>query len=98
MDEKLGKTIREAHRYGVTPVKQLTFDEAEELGLDGTLRTTGGEPHVIDECQLCGEGLEVDQFGMYASHEEVGEFWDAEKNTSVVAHAQCGLDAELPLA
>lgn len=48
------------------------------------------------ECGLCGESLEMDRHGMY--REEVGEFWDETKNTSVVAHAQCGLDAELPLA
>jgi len=48
------------------------------------------------ECELCGESLGADQYGMYA--EEVGEFWNAETQTSVVAHAQCGIDAELPMA
>jgi hypothetical protein len=65
---------------GIT--NQLSFDEAEELGLDGTLRTD-------NVCGICEEGLETD----YA--EPIGEFWDAEKNHSVVAHAQCGFDAEL---
>lgn len=41
-----------------------------------------------EECELCGEAADA----------EMGEFWDAGKDKSVVAHAQCGLDAGLPLA
>lgn len=48
------------------------------------------------ECGLCGEEFDIDEHDMYL--DEVGEFWDATKNTSVLAHAQCGIDAELPLA
>lgn len=40
------------------------------------------------ECELCGE----------PEDDEMGEFWDEKKNTSVIAHAQCGLDAHLHLA
>lgn len=40
------------------------------------------------ECELCGE----------PEDDEMGEFWDETKQTSVIAHAQCGLDAHLPLA
>lgn len=41
-----------------------------------------------DVCTLCGEDADA----------EMGEFWDEAKDTSVYAHAQCGLDAGLPLA
>ena len=30
--------------------------------------------------------------------DEAGEFWDEDKGENVLAHAQCGIDAELPLA
>lgn len=40
------------------------------------------------ECDICGEPADA----------EMGEFWDHNKDTSVVAHAQCGLDAGLELA
>lgn len=39
-------------------------------------------------CELCGEPAD----------DEMGEFWDEDTETSVYAHAQCGLDAELSLA
>ena len=48
------------------------------------------------ECGVCGESLRVDRSGMYL--EEVGEFWDEEAQTSVVAHGQCGIDAEMQMA
>lgn len=47
-------------------------------------------------CELCDELIDTDEYGHY--QEEVGEFWIEDKQTSVIAHAQCGLDAELPLA
>ena len=48
------------------------------------------------ECGLCGEEIETDEWGSYA--EEAGEFWDESKGDSVLAHAQCGLDAGMGLA
>lgn len=42
----------------------------------------------MDECELCGEAPDA----------EMGEFWDKAKDRSVYAHAQCGIDAGLPLA
>ena len=47
-------------------------------------------------CEICQEPLKVDKYEMYL--EEVGEFWDPTKNESLLAHAQCGIDAELELA
>lgn len=41
-----------------------------------------------DECELCGEDADA----------EMGIFWDRTKNEGVYAHAQCGIDADLPLA
>jgi hypothetical protein len=41
-----------------------------------------------DDCKLCGEAPDF----------EMGEFWDKIKNESVIAHAQCGIDAGLTLA
>jgi len=47
----------------------------------------------------CGELIEFDDFGMFAVEAgEVGEFWDEAAGTSWVMHAQCGIDAGLPLA
>jgi hypothetical protein len=48
------------------------------------------------ECGLCAEEIETDEWGSYA--EEAGEFWDESKGDSVLAHAQCGLDAGMELA
>lgn len=48
------------------------------------------------QCELCDELIKVDKYGNYL--EEVGEFWDESKQDSFIAHAQCGLDAGLPLA
>ncbi|WP_433242470.1 hypothetical protein [Actinomadura nitritigenes] len=50
------------------------------------------------ECGLCGEPFKLDADGFPSSEagEEVGEFGTAEG--SVVAHAQCGLDAGLAIA
>jgi hypothetical protein len=39
-------------------------------------------------CELCGEPADA----------EMGEFWDEAKDRGVIAHTQCGIDAELPLA
>lgn len=47
-------------------------------------------------CEICGEPIRTDQFGDYA--EETGEFWDEERGNSLIAHAQCGLDAGLDIA
>lgn len=50
-------------------------------------------------CGICGEPIAQDQHGWFL--EEVGEFWDesrGEGNESVVAHAYCGIDLELPIA
>jgi hypothetical protein len=46
--------------------------------------------HLInpENCELCGEPLDA----------ETGEFWDEAADDGVVAHAQCGIDAGLPLA
>lgn len=41
-----------------------------------------------DECTLCGEDADA----------EMGIFWDQANDESVYAHAQCGIDAGLPLA
>jgi hypothetical protein len=30
-------------------IRELTFDEAEELGLDGTLRSGTGNPHIVTD-------------------------------------------------
>lgn len=49
-----------------------------------------------EECGICGETIPRDKFGY--PEVEVGEFWDPKANDSVIAHAQCGLDAELELA
>jgi len=48
------------------------------------------------KCELCGEPIPTDEYGFYLV--EVGEFWDAKNHDGILAHAQCGLDAELPLA
>lgn len=50
----------------------------------------------MEECEICGEPIVVDSHGNFL--EEVGEFWDEKNDKPVLAHAQCGLDAELPLA
>jgi len=54
------------------------------------------QPEDNPKCELCGEPIPTDEFGFYLG--EVGEFWDAENHESILAHAQCGLDADLPLA
>lgn len=41
-----------------------------------------------DVCTLCGEDADA----------EMGIFWDKENDTSVYAHAQCGIDEDMPLA
>lgn len=51
------------------------------------------EERETETCEICGEGIKTDRNGFY--REEVGEFWDPEKQTSVIAHAQCGFDADL---
>lgn len=47
-------------------------------------------------CDLCGEPIKIDQYGHFK--DEVGEFWDERRDDSVIAHAQCGLDAKLEMA
>lgn len=47
-------------------------------------------------CEICGEPIKTDKHGMYL--EDVGEFWDEDQDTSVIAHAQCGIDADLEMA
>jgi hypothetical protein len=49
-----------------------------------------------NRCELCGEKFVVDKFGLYV--DEVGEFWNEKTENSVLAHAQCGYDAELEIA
>ena len=39
-------------------------------------------------CELCGEPAD----------DEMGEFWQPEQKNSVIAHAQCGIDARLEMA
>lgn len=39
-------------------------------------------------CELCGEPAD----------DEMGEFWQPEQENSVIAHAQCGIDAGLEIA
>lgn len=51
--------------------------------------TDGSQPSECPECcSLCGEAPDA----------EMGEFWNESTGESVVAHAQCGLDAGLRLA
>ncbi|WP_160161187.1 hypothetical protein [Actinomadura sp. K4S16] len=45
-------------------------------------------------CELCGERIKTDAHGFPI--EEAGEF--TKGDDSVIAHAQCGLDAGLELA
>ena len=47
-------------------------------------------------CGLCGERFQVGSNGMYA--EEVGEFWSEVKQDSVIAHAECGINAGMEMA
>lgn len=50
----------------------------------------------LPRCDPCGEPIKTDRQGNYA--EEVGEFWDEERQDSVLAHAQCGVDRGWDLA
>lgn len=49
-------------------------------------------------CEICGKPLKVDQHDMYL--EDVGEFAtdDAGDDAYVIAHVQCGIDANLEMA
>lgn len=47
------------------------------------------------DCEICGERIKM-RGAMYL--DEVGEFWDADNDTSLIAHADCGLSANLELA
>lgn len=82
---------------GTKPLAKLT----EALFPDGVAAGIERMTAKADErCGCCGEPFKVDRQGMYL--EEVGEFWDDDGDdgtgASVLAHAQCGLDAELELA
>lgn len=54
------------------------------------------------DCELCGEELRLDENGLPRLPElpgsEIGEFWNPNTESSVIAHAQCGIDARLELA
>jgi len=41
-----------------------------------------------DGCELCGESADA----------EMGEFWDKGLERGIIAHAQCGIDAQMELA
>lgn len=59
----------------------------------------GGEQGGRDGNPGCGEAISFDEDGMIAVEAgEVGEFWIEAQGTSAVMHAQCGIDAGLPLA
>lgn len=55
-----------------------------------------GARRQTQHCDLCEEPIKIDKYGNFK--DEVGEFWDEKRDDSVIAHAQCGLDAKLPLA
>jgi hypothetical protein len=42
-------------------------------------------------CDICGEPIRTDRYGMPASGEEVGEFYDPKERAYLWAHADCGL-------
>lgn len=48
-----------------------------------------------ERCGVCGEVLQKRR-GQYV--DEVGEFWNVETQSGVVAHSQCGIDAGMQLA
>lgn len=56
----------------------------------------GGEAGGLGDYPGCGEPIYLDEDGGGYRDDDVGEFWAG--NYSAVMHAQCGLDAGLPLA
>jgi hypothetical protein len=76
--------------YQVLPLLELQLQAEFLPGVVDRLKAEGhwaGTPGA-EPCGLCGEDADA----------EMGEFWDAAKDESVYAHAQCGVDAGLPLA
>lgn len=79
--------------YMRLPALDLAMQARELPGVVARLKAegqwkAGKTAPVLPECDLCGEPQDG----------EMGEFWDQDKEESVVAHAQCGLDAGLPMA
>jgi hypothetical protein len=65
----------------------------------GEVFTCGGAGGGQGRNPGCGEEIRMDATGLpIPASEEIGEFWVEARSTSVVMHAQCGLDAGLPLA
>lgn len=58
---------------------------------DGALMPT------MEHCQMCGEGIAVDEWGLQLE-DEVGEFWNPETESSLWGHASCGLERGLEIA
>lgn len=93
--ETLGRPGDEATiaEYLKLPALDLAQQARELPGVVARLKAegqwkAGHTKPVMPECGLCGEPQDG----------ETGEFWDADRDESVVAHAQCGIDAGLPLA
>lgn len=104
-EPQLGEVVRAVGRSGKTYVgafRQHSETTAGESTI--SLQAGGGraagrvfvktdsiEPETPDNplhCELCGE----------PEDDETGQFWDAVGRRTVVAHAQCGVDAGYNLA
>jgi hypothetical protein len=50
-------------------------------------------------CEMCGEKLRI-RGGTYGGTyvDEVGEFWNPDTETSLIGHAECGINAGYGLA
>lgn len=84
--------------YQILPIDELQLQADKLPGVVARLRAEGHwdvEAKAVqimngglEECELCGEDADG----------EMGEFTGGPLGVRVVAHAQCGLDAGLPLA
>jgi hypothetical protein len=71
-----------AHLFGTTPEQEHAVHRQRQA------EAARMREQFPNGCGLCGEPADA----------EMGEFWQPEQNTSVVAHAQCGIDAGLEIA
>lgn len=82
-----GKTIvsKASLREAMSSIQRLQRGEVESIQLFSS----------EGRCEVCGEPYQADSA---LSSLQVGEFWDPEKNDSILAHVECGLNRGLELA
>lgn len=73
------------------PICQEPIDYCQGHGVANTVKT----------CGICGErftGSHDEEIGEFYDHESMRNGLDSKYDSSIIAHAQCGIDAEMELA